>query len=102
MTTVDMRTLDDEQLMRLVQDDEPEAFGVLYRRHEAHALKAAAGVSRARAAEAVQDGFISVWRSRARYRAGAQDSVHAWIITIIRQRALDLARRDVRRDGAIG
>ena len=97
MSTVDLRTLDDEQLMVLVQDDEPEAFGVLYRRHEAHALRAAATVSQERAAEAVQDGFISVWSSRAQYHACRTSSVHAWIITIVRRRALDLARRDLRR-----
>jgi RNA polymerase sigma-70 factor (ECF subfamily) len=87
--------LDDDELMLRVQCDDAEAFRVLYERHAAHALRAARAIGAERAEDAVQDGFISVWRGRARYRpCGA--SVGAWIVTIVRRRALDLARTAAR------
>ncbi len=91
-----MVDLDDERLMACVQRDEPGAFRALYDRHAAGALSVARAVTTERAQDAVQDAFVCVWRDRRRYRHGA-GSVHGWIVTITRRRALDLVRQDARR-----
>ncbi len=85
----------DEVLMRRVQADDTHAFGQLYHRHVARALSIARNVGHrsTRAEDAVQEGFFSVWRSRASYRPGA-GSFQAWAMTIIRHRAVDAIRSD--------
>jgi RNA polymerase sigma-70 factor, ECF subfamily len=101
MTQVgDDRERADELLMERVQRDERGAFRALYHRHAAAALAAARTVDPGRAEDAVQEGFISVWRGRARYRP--RGSVRAWIVTIVRRRALDLARSENRRSRSGG
>jgi RNA polymerase sigma-70 factor (ECF subfamily) len=93
--TAASRELDDDQLMLRVQRGDADAFRVLYQRHAAHAYGAARAISAERAEDAVQDGFISVWRGRARY-APCGASVAGWIVTIVRRRAFDLARAAAR------
>lgn len=85
----------DEALMCRVQDDDSLAFGELYDRHVARALGVARSVGHhsTRAEDAVQEGFLSVWRSRKSYRPGA-GSFQAWAMTIIRHRAVDSIRRE--------
>ena len=85
----------DEVLMRRVQADDTRAFGQLYDRHVARALSIARSVGHrpTRAEDAVQEGFLAVWRSRASYRPGA-GSFQAWAMTIIRRRAVDAIRSD--------
>jgi RNA polymerase sigma-70 factor (ECF subfamily) len=83
--------LDDDALMLRVQADDTGAFRVLFERHAAHALRAARAISAEFSEDALQDGFISVWRGRAAYRP-CGGSVEAWILTIVRRRALDLVR----------
>jgi RNA polymerase sigma-70 factor (ECF subfamily) len=43
------------------------------------------------AQKAVQDGFLSVWNSRANYRQH-QGTVAAWLLTVVRYWAIDIAR----------
>lgn len=78
-----------------VQDDDTLAFGELYDRHVARALRVARSVGHpsARVEDAVQEGFLSVWRNRASYQPGA-GSFQAWAMTIIRHRAVDCIRSD--------
>ena len=85
----------DEVLMRRVQADDTLAFGQLYDRHVTRALRVARSVGHqsARAEDAVQEGFLSVWRSRESYRPGT-GSFQAWAMTIIRHRAVDSIRTD--------
>jgi len=85
----------DEDLMRRVQADDPAAFGELYDRHVARALQVARTVTPQanRAEDAVQEGFLSVWRSRASYRP-EMGSFQCWAMTIIRHRAVDSIRHD--------
>jgi RNA polymerase sigma-70 factor, ECF subfamily len=45
-----------------------------------------------RAEEAVQEAFVSIWRSRATYRP-QRGAVAAWVLTVARHRAIDIARR---------
>jgi len=85
----------DEALMRRVQANEPEAFGHLYDRHCARALRVARSVCHetGRTEEVVQDGFLLIWRSRASYRPDV-GSFQTWAMTIFRNRAIDSVRRD--------
>jgi RNA polymerase sigma-70 factor (ECF subfamily) len=85
----------DEDLMRAVQADDVRAFEALYDRNVALAWRLAHSLcrDRGRAEEAVQDAFVSAWRSRRSYRRET-GSVRAWLVTIVRNRALDSIRRE--------
>lgn len=87
--------LTDDDVMRLVVADESvAAFEVLYDRYRDRCHSVARAVCRddGRAQEAVQEAFISIWRSRANYED--RGNVAAWVMTVVRHRALDVARRD--------
>jgi RNA polymerase sigma-70 factor, ECF subfamily len=88
-------TQTDEVLMRRVQANDSSAFGELYDRHVARALRVARSVGHqsSRAEDAVQEGFLAVWRSRESYRPEA-GSFQAWAMTIIRHRAVDSIRSE--------
>ena len=88
----------DETLMRRVQADDAEAFEQLYDRHAARAFRVARSVcdSTGRAEDAVQEGFLSVWRSRTNYRPES-GSFQGWSMTIIRNRAIDAMRSEATR-----
>lgn len=85
--------LADEELMPLVGDCDPEAFEVLYDRHGGAAYSLAYRIvgDRAAAEEVTQEAFISVWRSGARFDA-ARGSVRSWLLSIVRNRAIDFLR----------
>ena len=74
-----------------------ESFVDLYDRYCERAYRVARVVCRddGRAEEAVQDGFLSVWNSRTDYRP-EQGSVAAWLLTVVRYRAIDIARSNDR------
>ena len=78
--------------MRRVQKGDADAFDSLYDRHAATALRSSVVRDRGRAEDAVQDGFLAIWRSRGAYRPEA-GSVQGWARAIIRHRAIDAARR---------
>ncbi|MEA2310197.1 MAG: polymerase sigma-70 factor, subfamily, partial [Solirubrobacteraceae bacterium] len=48
-----------------------------------------------RAEDAVQEAFLSIWRNRDTYRA-QQGTVAAWLLAVVRYRAIDAARRNHR------
>ena len=83
----------DRELMARVSAGSVESFGDLYDRYCDRAYSVAWSVCRddGRAQEAVQDGLLAVWKSRASYRP-QQGSVAAWLLTMVRHRAIDLAR----------
>lgn len=85
----------DAELMRRVQDGDADAFAQLYDRHAARAFGVARSVCRstALAEDAVQEGFLSIWRSRATYGA-ARGSFSGWSMRVVRNRAIDLMRRE--------
>jgi RNA polymerase sigma-70 factor (ECF subfamily) len=89
----------DQELMRCVQENVAEAFDALYDRLAPKALRVAGGVCADddRARDAVQDGFLSIWRGRARYRP-ERGEVHTWAFEIVRNRAIDSQRRNGRHD----
>ena len=85
----------DEQLMGRVQADDIRAFEQLYDRYAMRAFRIARSVCRdsGRAEDAVQEGFMGVWRGRNSYRP-TTGSFKTWAMQIIRHRAIDFSRRE--------
>ena len=81
-------------LMREVQAGRSSALGELYGRFAARAFRTALSVCHDRecAQDAVQDAFVSMWSSRSTYQP-MRGSVVGWAMTIVRHRAIYLARR---------
>jgi RNA polymerase sigma-70 factor (ECF subfamily) len=96
------RSSDQELMLRVQADDDRDAFGELYARFSPRAMRLAWGMCRDddRARDAVQDGFLSLWRTRAQYRPALGD-VDAWAFTIIRNRAMDCHRRARRHESRL-
>lgn len=91
--------VDDATLLRRVQTDDTVAFALLYDRFERRAFAVAHGIARdrTRAEDIVQDAFLSLWRECARYDP-ARGRPAAWILGIVRHRAIDAGRRHRRHD----
>jgi len=92
--TPDLHTLADEDLMQLLRKGDPLAFEAVYDRHSGAAFSLAYRmVGRGNVAEdVVQEAFISIWRSGARYER-ARGSVRTWVLGIVHNRAIDQLRR---------
>lgn len=90
------RCLADEQLMRLVAEDDPLAFAVLYERHLGAAFRLALQICsrHAVAEEVVQEAFLGLWRNRSQYDR-RRGSVRAWLLWIVRNRAIDVLRQSI-------
>src|SRR5918998_2499398 len=90
----DLRALADEDLMQLVARSDPRAFEVLYERHAGVAFSLAYRIvgTRNAAEDVVQEAFLSLWRSGARYDR-ARGSVRTWVLGIVHHRAIDALRR---------
>src|ERR687888_2638659 len=88
--------LADEDLMTLVDGKDPDAFEVFYDRHGGAAYSLAHRIvgDRGMAEDVTQEAFLSLWRSGARYDR-ARGSVRTWLLGIVRNRAIDLLRREV-------
>lgn len=85
--------LTDEELLRSVARIEPAAFEVLYQRHGPGAFALARRMlgSQAHAEDAVQEAFVNLWRGAARFDP-ARGSVRSWLLTMVRNRSIDLLR----------
>jgi RNA polymerase sigma-70 factor (ECF subfamily) len=96
----DLRTLADEDLMSLMRDGEPRAFEVIFDRHSGAAFSLAYRMCgrRAMAEDVVQEAFLSLWRSGARYDR-RRGSVRNWVLGVVHNRAIDAFRRGVVREG---
>jgi RNA polymerase sigma factor (sigma-70 family) len=92
--------LSDAALLALCSRADESALGELYDRYGRVAYGLALRIvrDRALAEDAVQEGFLAVWRS-----AGAFHAEHGkpstWILTLVHRRAVDLVRREERRRG---
>jgi RNA polymerase sigma-70 factor (ECF subfamily) len=95
----ELRDLADEDLMPLVRRGEANAFEVIYERHSGAAFSLAYRMcgTRAQAEDVVQEAFLSMWRSGARYDR-ARGSVRTWMLGIVHNRAIDSLRRSVVHD----
>src|SRR5512132_2111985 len=86
--------LADEDLMQLVRRGDAAAFEAVYDRHSTAAFSLAYRMTgrRPTAEEVVQEAFLSLWRSGARYDR-ARGSVRTWVLGIVHNRAIDALRR---------
>lgn len=98
MTLAELQRLADEDLMPLIAAQDPLAFQVFYDRHGGAAFSLAYRIvgSRQAAEDVTQEALLSIWRSGARFDR-ARGSVRAWTLGIVRNRAIDLLRRDAGR-----
>ena len=94
----DLTHLSDEALVALVARGDETALGELYDRVGRVAYGIAFRVLRddRLAEDAVQEGFLAVWRSAATFRA-ERAKASTWIVTLVHRRAVDLVRREERR-----
>jgi RNA polymerase sigma-70 factor (ECF subfamily) len=86
--------LADEDLMRLVQDGDAQAFEVVFERHVDAAFSLAYRMCgrRAMAEDVIQEAFLSLWRAGAAYDP-ARGSVRAWVLRVVHNRTVDTFRR---------
>jgi RNA polymerase sigma-70 factor, ECF subfamily len=103
----DLRSLADEDLMPLIADGDARAFEVMFDRHGGPAFSLAYRMCgrRAMAEDIVQEAFLSLWRTGARYDR-TRGSVRSWVLGVVHNRAIDAFRtgavkagRDVSDDG---
>ena len=96
----DLRELADEDLMMLVTDADARAFEIVFDRHGDSAFSLAYRMCgrRTMAEDVVQEAFLSVWRSGARYDR-ARGSVRSWLLGVVRNRAIDVLRAGHVREG---
>ena len=99
MDGVTLRDLADEDLMQYVRRGEAVAFEVVYERHATAAFSLAFRMTgnRNAAEDVVQEAFLSLWRSNARYDR-TRGSVRTWVLGIVHNRAIDALRRSVGHD----
>jgi RNA polymerase sigma-70 factor (ECF subfamily) len=96
----DLRTLADEDLMHLVHGGDARAFEVVFDRHGGPAFSLAYRMCgrRTMAEDVVQEAFLSLWRSGARYDRG-RGSVRSWVLSVVHNRAVDAFRRGAVKQG---
>ncbi len=94
----DLAHLSDEALVALVARSEDYALAELYDRFGRVSFGLALRVLRddALAEDAVQEGFLAVWRSAGRF-VPERAKASTWILTLVHRRAVDLVRREERR-----
>src|SRR5688500_2105768 len=97
-----LERLADEDLMPLVERKEPAAFEIVYDRHGGAAYSLAYRIvgNRNTAEDVTQEAFLSVWRSGARFDR-TRGSVRTWLLGVVRNRAIDVLRRDSGRAPAV-
>jgi RNA polymerase sigma-70 factor, ECF subfamily len=85
--------------MALVQTGDAQAFELVYDRHCGAAFSLAYRMCgrRATAEDVLQEAFLALWRSGARYDR-TRGSVRNWILRIVHNRAVDALRRGVVRE----
>jgi RNA polymerase sigma-70 factor (ECF subfamily) len=94
----DQAHLSDEALVALVARGDERALAELYDRMGRVAYGLARRILRddRLAEDAVQEGFLGVWRTAASY-SPERAKASTWILTLVHRRAVDLVRREERR-----
>jgi RNA polymerase sigma-70 factor, ECF subfamily len=84
---------DDTLLAQRIRSGDREALGELYDRYASVALATALRVvaDRQQAEDLVHDAFVAVWRKIDRFDP-MRGSLRAWLLTIVRNRAIDRLR----------
>jgi RNA polymerase sigma-70 factor (ECF subfamily) len=82
--------------MALVHDGDARAFEIIVDRHADAAFSLAYRMCgrQAMAEDVVQEAFLSLWRSGARYDQ-RRGSVRSWVLSVVHNRAIDSFRRAV-------
>lgn len=90
--------LSDEALVLLAARSEEPALAELYDRYGRTAYGLALRVLRdpALAEDAVQDAFLTIWRTASRF-VPERSKASTWIFTLVHRRAVDAVRREQRR-----
>jgi RNA polymerase sigma-70 factor (ECF subfamily) len=90
--------LSDEALVALAARSEQTALAELYDRYGRTAYGLALRVLRdqALAEDAVQEAFLTVWRTAGRF-VPERGKASTWILTLVHRRAVDAVRREQRR-----
>jgi RNA polymerase sigma-70 factor (ECF subfamily) len=96
----ELLTLADEDLMQLVHGGDQRAFEIIFDRHSTIAFSLAYRMCGRRtiAEDIVQESFLSLWRSGARYDRG-RGSVRSWVLGVVHNRTIDAFRRETVRTG---
>ena len=96
---VDARDVESELMARIVAG-ELGAFEKLYDRLAVAAFSLAMRIlnDRGRAADVTQEAFLELWSHRERYRPD-RGAPSAWLMTIVRNRAIDAYRNALQRGG---
>jgi RNA polymerase sigma-70 factor (ECF subfamily) len=91
----DLAHLSDEALVALAARADDGALAELYDRfgHVAYALALRVVRDPALAEDAVQDAFLTVWRSAARF-VPERAKASTWILTLVHRRAVDVVRKE--------
>jgi RNA polymerase sigma-70 factor, ECF subfamily len=89
-----LRLLADEELVQLIYRSKAAAFEVIYDRHAdaAYSLARRMCGQQALAEDVVQEAFLSLWRTNARYDR-TRGSVRTWVLGSVRNRAIDAMRQ---------
>ena len=84
----------DLDLVRRIGSGDRAALGELYDRYASQALAVAVRVveDRGTAEDVVHDAFVAVWHKADRFDA-SRGSLRGWLLTIVRNRAIDVIRR---------
>jgi RNA polymerase sigma-70 factor (ECF subfamily) len=95
MAAVDLTEARDRELVRAIGRGNEEAFRRLFRRYAPSAMAVARRVvgQPYLAEEAVQEGFLALWRNPSAYEE-MRGSVKAWLMATVHNRAVDLVRRE--------
>jgi RNA polymerase sigma-70 factor (ECF subfamily) len=95
----DVTLLADEDLLPLMRQGDAAAFEVIYERHATAAFSLAYRMTgrRGAAEDVVQEAFLSLWRSGARYDH-TRGSVRTWVLAVVHHRAIDALRRGTKHD----
>jgi RNA polymerase sigma-70 factor (ECF subfamily) len=84
---------DDAELARRIGSGDSEALGTLYDRYAGLAMGTAMRVVRdhSQAEDVVHDAFVAAWQKIDRFDA-TRGTVRSWLLTIVRNRAIDRVR----------
>jgi RNA polymerase sigma-70 factor (ECF subfamily) len=90
--------LGDDALVGLVARGDEQALAALYDRYGALAYGVARRIVRdpQLAEDAVQEGFVNVWRTAKSFRPDRSRAA-SWILMLVHRRAVDIVRREERR-----
>ena len=91
----------DEALLALASRGDERALAELYDRYSRVAYGLALRIVRdpALAEDAVQEAFVTVWRTAGSFMPG-RAKASTWILTLVHRRAVDVVRREERRRAA--